>query len=221
MASTSDAGVLDLYGFCLPGLTNQDRAARERCQKYADGRATKWAKFEKSKQLPGGTSLKRYVRKARHAQMAHHCWLAGWLADRPGASSDRRCVPISLTCLRQGAPPQPTVARLCTLFWWDEQVSLATCAAAAPPSPPPSRLHSAVSHAPQRARRRPQGVPHHLRSWVWWQLSGARPKQAAAGPGYFARMATLGQNQPSSNQVELVSAAVAPFAHLAAGTVAS
>jgi hypothetical protein len=51
-----------------------------------------------------------------------------------------------------------------------------------------------------------QGVPHELRGWVWWHVSGAGSWKQNAGEGYFARMVEQGSSSKAVKQIELVSA---------------
>lgn len=51
-----------------------------------------------------------------------------------------------------------------------------------------------------------QGVPHELRGWVWWHVSGAGSWKQNAGEGYFARMLEQGRSSNAVKQIELVSA---------------
>jgi hypothetical protein len=53
-----------------------------------------------------------------------------------------------------------------------------------------------------------QGVPHELRGWVWWHVSGAGSWKQNAGDGYFARMLEQGRSSNAVKQIELVSAGV-------------
>eukprot|EP00879_Flechtneria_rotunda_P009240 GHRR01009673.1.p1 GENE.GHRR01009673.1~~GHRR01009673.1.p1 ORF type:complete len:381 (+),score=148.12 GHRR01009673.1:829-1971(+) len=47
-----------------------------------------------------------------------------------------------------------------------------------------------------------KGVPHELRFWVWWHISGAG-KAAAAAPGHYEFCLDKGKEQPAVKQIEL------------------
>eukprot|EP00878_Enallax_costatus_P013196 GHUV01013793.1.p1 GENE.GHUV01013793.1~~GHUV01013793.1.p1 ORF type:complete len:255 (+),score=79.89 GHUV01013793.1:508-1272(+) len=47
-----------------------------------------------------------------------------------------------------------------------------------------------------------KGVPHELRGWVWWHVSGAA-QAAAAAPGHYETCKEAGQNKPALRQIEL------------------
>jgi hypothetical protein len=56
---------LDVYGFSLAGLTEQQLAARAACDAYEARRRAKWQPYADKQQLPEGAVLKRYCRKVR------------------------------------------------------------------------------------------------------------------------------------------------------------
>jgi hypothetical protein len=55
----------DVYGFSLAGLTEQQLAARAKCDAYEARRRAKWQAYADKQQLPEGAVLKRYCRKVR------------------------------------------------------------------------------------------------------------------------------------------------------------
>jgi hypothetical protein len=57
--------LLDVYGFSLAGLTEQQLAARAACDAYEARRRAKWQAYADKQQLPEGAVLKRYCRKVR------------------------------------------------------------------------------------------------------------------------------------------------------------
>lgn len=47
-----------------------------------------------------------------------------------------------------------------------------------------------------------QGIPHELRGWVWWHISGAG-EVAAADPGHYAACLQAGSSRAAVKQVKI------------------
>lgn len=56
-------GDVDVYGFPLVSLTQQQLSARNSCAAYEARRRSKWQKYVQNKELPTAAVLKRYCRK--------------------------------------------------------------------------------------------------------------------------------------------------------------
>eukprot|EP00775_Hariotina_reticulata_P009878 gene9878-10036_t len=48
-----------------------------------------------------------------------------------------------------------------------------------------------------------KGVPHQLRSWAWWESSGAAAMVLSAAPGHYEACLVAGHDKPAVKQIEL------------------